>query len=222
MKQWYGLVKNSATKSSSSTAKTKKKTPAIPANNTTSLGGSKAQPLEDGNTDNTSQSSGEDEHTPGPPEGTTSDLNSTFTKEKDPSISEDIEDNSTTTSATTVASSCTPTHNNHFHLMAGSALATSLATKGGAATAANGPQSYAMTPADSDPLFAYENYDIGNLSSDDSTDDEECPKKVCAYWMMHTIPLSAALSLGHSIPCSSTVTGTCSLVRWWRGACHFM
>lgn len=40
------------------------------------------------------------------------------------------------------------------------------------------PTSYEMTPAEKDPLFAYENYDIGNLSSDDSTDDEECPKKV--------------------------------------------
>lgn len=40
------------------------------------------------------------------------------------------------------------------------------------------PTSYEMTPAENDPLFAYENYDIGNLSSEDSTDDEECPKKV--------------------------------------------
>ena len=59
--------------------------------------------------------------------------------------------------------------------MAGSALATSLAAK----SDTHGPQSYAMTPAESDPLFAYENYDIGNLSSEDSTDDEDCPKKVC-------------------------------------------
>lgn len=41
------------------------------------------------------------------------------------------------------------------------------------------PASYEMTPAENDPLYAYENYDIGNLSSDDSTDDDECPKKVC-------------------------------------------
>ena len=40
------------------------------------------------------------------------------------------------------------------------------------------PTSYEMTPAENDPLFAYDNYDIGNLSSEDSTDDEDCPKKV--------------------------------------------
>ncbi len=36
--------------------------------------------------------------------------------------------------------------------------------------------SYQMTPAD--PLILCDNYDIKNLSSEDSTDDEDCPKKV--------------------------------------------
>lgn len=38
--------------------------------------------------------------------------------------------------------------------------------------------SYEMTPAEKDPLYAYENYSIENLSSEDSTDDEDHPKKV--------------------------------------------
>ena len=94
----------------------------------------------------------------------TANLNSTFTKEDT--------DHPTATLATTPANS-----NHHYHLMAGSALAAALAVKNDAGEA----QSYAMTPADSDPLYAYENYDIGTLSSDDSTDDEDCPKKVCVH-----------------------------------------
>ena len=88
-------------------------------------------------------------------------LNSTFTKDG-------AEEHATV--------SCTPA-NSHYHLMAGSALAAALAVKNDT-MAAEGPQSYIMTPAENDPLFMYENYDIGNLSSDDSTDDEDCPKKV--------------------------------------------
>ncbi len=41
------------------------------------------------------------------------------------------------------------------------------------------PISYEMTPAENDPLYGYENYDIANLSASDSTDDDEDPKKVC-------------------------------------------
>jgi hypothetical protein len=35
---------------------------------------------------------------------------------------------------------------------------------------------YAMTPLD--PLQVAENYDIDDLGSDDSTDEEDCPRKV--------------------------------------------
>ena len=37
---------------------------------------------------------------------------------------------------------------------------------------------YEMTPMESDPIIVCDNYNIQDLSSDDSTDDEDCPKKV--------------------------------------------
>lgn len=36
---------------------------------------------------------------------------------------------------------------------------------------------YTMTPVD--PLEEADNYNIHDLHSEDSTDDEDCPKKVC-------------------------------------------
>ncbi len=43
--------------------------------------------------------------------------------------------------------------------------------------------SYEMTPAEvQDPLLAYSNYDITELSDDDSTDDEDQPKKPVPMW----------------------------------------
>ena len=45
------------------------------------------------------------------------------------------------------------------------------------------PISYQMTPAENDPLYGYENYDIANLSASDSTDDDEDPKKVVFVWL---------------------------------------
>ena len=106
--------------------------------------------------------------------------NNTAAKEKgEHTTTKGVESHPPPGTTTVGASSCTPTHNSHFHLMVGSALASTLAAK---SHEANGPQSYAMTPAESDPLFVYENYDIANLSSEDSTDDEECPRKVgCVY-----------------------------------------
>ncbi|XP_064396891.1 inner centromere protein-like isoform X2 [Halichondria panicea] len=44
------------------------------------------------------------------------------------------------------------------------------------------PISYEMTPAENDPLYGYENYDIANLSASDSTDDDEDPKKELPMW----------------------------------------
>ena len=41
----------------------------------------------------------------------------------------------------------------------------------------NETSSYDIT-MNGDPLMDCENYDIGDLSSEDSTDDEDCPKKV--------------------------------------------
>ena len=38
-----------------------------------------------------------------------------------------------------------------------------------------------MTPVQDDPLL-YDNYDIGNLNSEDSTDDDECPRKQIPTW----------------------------------------
>ena len=103
-------------------------------------------------------------------------LDSTFTKDKTECGVENVPPVAAT-SGTAVVGSKTPTHNDHYHLMAGSALATTLAAKSAVVTT-GGPQSYAMTPAENDPLYSYESYDIANLSSDDSTDDEDCPKKV--------------------------------------------
>ena len=40
--------------------------------------------------------------------------------------------------------------------------------------------SYQMTPIQDDPL--YDNYDIEGLRSDDSTDDDECPRKQIPAW----------------------------------------
>jgi hypothetical protein len=170
LKQFYGVVNDSGNKSTSSTAKTKKKTPPTATATTSSaMSGSKLKPIQEKyNTDDGSQTESDDDEYSTPLKDITSAMNSTFTKE------ESSMENSTAAKETD-ASSCTPTHNSHFHLMAGSALASTLAAK---SHEANGPQSYAMTPADSDPLFAYENYDIANLSSEDSTDDEECPRKV--------------------------------------------
>ena len=103
-------------------------------------------------------------------------LDSTFTKDKNDVTESDVENIPpvTVASGTAIAGCKTPPHNDHYHLMAGSALATTLAAK----STTGGPQSYAMTPAENDPLHIYESYDIANLSSDDSTDDEDCPKKV--------------------------------------------
>ncbi len=43
--------------------------------------------------------------------------------------------------------------------------------------------SYQMTPAEKqDPLSAYSNYDITELSGDDSTDDEDQPRKPVPVW----------------------------------------
>ena len=43
--------------------------------------------------------------------------------------------------------------------------------------------SYEMTPIQQqDPFSIYENYNIGDLGSDDSTDEEDCPKKVIPPW----------------------------------------
>ena len=43
--------------------------------------------------------------------------------------------------------------------------------------------SYEMTPLQQqDPFSVYENYDIGDLGSDDSTDEEDCPKKTIPPW----------------------------------------
>lgn len=43
--------------------------------------------------------------------------------------------------------------------------------------------SYEMTPLhQQDPFSIYENYDIGDLGSDDSTDEEDCPKKTIPPW----------------------------------------
>ena len=127
------------------------------------LSKSKPQPLLDNNA-NTSTPTSNDQT---PPTNTASTLNSTF-------VVTNIE-NCPPPSSSVTTHSHTPTHNKHYHLMTGSALASMLAAKGEAVA---DPQSYAMTPAESDPLYVYENYDIGNLSSEDSTDDEECPKKV--------------------------------------------
>ena len=47
--------------------------------------------------------------------------------------------------------------------------------------------SYQMTPVQDDPL--YDNYDIGNLNSEDSTDDDECPRKqIPPYLGSITVP----------------------------------
>lgn len=173
---------NSGTKSTSSTAKTMKKTPGIATTTTTSTT-TKLKPIQENSTaDNTSQGSDDDSDYHTPLKDVTNDLNSTFTKEKESSsgISKETAltkgaENHPPSHSTAMGAS-TPMNNTHFHLMAGSTLAATLAAK---SHEANGPQSYAMTPADSDPLFVYENYDIANLSSEDSTDDEECPRKVC-------------------------------------------
>ncbi|XP_019864046.1 PREDICTED: inner centromere protein A-like [Amphimedon queenslandica] len=43
--------------------------------------------------------------------------------------------------------------------------------------------SYQITPMSQDPLLvADNNYDIAELSSDDSSDDEDCPKKTVPMW----------------------------------------
>ena len=60
----------------------------------------------------------------------------------------------------------------NYHVLPGSVLSYKVKEK------LQGITSYEMTPAENDPLYAYENYDIRNLSSEDSTDDEDCPKKV--------------------------------------------
>ena len=190
------MVNDSGAKSTSSTAKTKsKKTPATATTATTSsaMSGSKLKPIQENNCiviDDTSQSESDDDEYSTPLKDITSALNSTFTKEEssienstaakekgEHTTAKGVENhpNSNFTTTTVGASSCTPTHNSHFHLMAGSALASTLTAK---SHEANGPQSYAMTPVDRDPLLVYENYDIANLSSEDSTDDEECPRKV--------------------------------------------
>ena len=106
-------------------------------------------------------------------------LDSTFIKDKSDVTETGVENVPPVTamSSTAAAGSKTPPHNDHYHLMDGSALATTLAAKSVAVTT-GGIQSYAMTPAENDPLHCYESYDIANLSSDDSTDDEDCPKKV--------------------------------------------
>ena len=201
LKQFYGVVNKSGDKSTSSKAKTNKKTPAIATTTTTTnsitssgakSSSEKLKPIQESNTDSESDN---DEDYRTPLKDSTSGLNSTFTKEessKENSAAKEKEEHgtlegvenqpphpTTTDGNLTTAmgnSSCTPTHNGHFHLMTGSALANTLAVK---SHETNGPQSYAMTPAESDPLYVYENYDIGNLSSEDSTDDEECPRKVC-------------------------------------------
>lgn len=188
-------MKNSGTKSTSSTAKTKKKTPAITTTSTSSssMNGSQLKPIQESSIDYASPRNDDSDHST-PLKDSTGGLNSTFTKEESSTenstekekgalaehATKDVENqpppHSTNSNLTTMgANSCTPTHNNHFHLMTGSALASTLAAK---SHEVNGPQSYAMTPAESDPLYVYENYDIANLSSEDSTDDEECPRKV--------------------------------------------
>ena len=53
-------------------------------------------------------------------------------------------------------------------------------------TKADDPQSYDITPArhelPPEPLKDQENYDIGDLKSDDDTDDEENPRKIIPKW----------------------------------------
>ena len=189
-------MKNSGTKSTSSTAKTMKKTPGI-ATTTTTSSGSQLKPISTGNTSHCN----DDNNCKTPLKDITDELNSTFTKEKEFSgsaketvaLTKGAENHPLPAPhSTAMGDTCTPTQNSHFHLMVGSALAATLAAK---SHEANGPQSYAMTPAESDPLFVYENYDIANLSSEDSTDDEECPRKVCR--LIHTTIL-VALSPGSS------------------------
>ena len=201
-------MKNSAALFTSSTLETEagtKTSKVTAANGSASISNSlgiskKLNPVLEGSEDSASQNCDDDEEYSTPLRDTTNDLNSTFTKEKQPFVDRKAPSgmeshppaptnpNSKVTS--TAASTCTPMHKSHYHLMAGSALATTLAAKSetqAGAAGVNNLQSYAMTPTDSDPLHAYENYDIGNLSSDDSTDEEDCPKKVrwCLIAFIH-------------------------------------
>ena len=167
-------MNSSSAKTASTTAKTVniKKTTAAH-----SVTATQAKPLKESNHTKANSSSGDEQQSI--VKDSSSALNSTFTKEDKDGDVENLPHSSKTTAAQgiAVAISCTPTHNGHYHLMPGGSLATTLAAKTTQITAA-APQSYAMTPAENDPLYSYENYDIGNLSSDDSTDDEDCPKKV--------------------------------------------
>jgi inner centromere protein len=46
--------------------------------------------------------------------------------------------------------------------------------------------SYEVTPASADPLNVADSYDIAGLHSSDSSDDEDCPKKVVPMWAAPT------------------------------------
>lgn len=224
MQHFFGLVKSSAAKSTSTSTKTVKKTKA-PLSTVNSKPPTIQEETSDNNKDISSPST-DDAQSAAMDATTTNVLNSTFTKDDN---TENVPPSSTSdgnTALTVPANPCTPTHNGHYHLIPGSSLATTLVSKtAGAGTTAGGgggdgdgcpmqsqgavgglPQSYAMTPAESDPLFAYDNYDIGNLSSDDSTDDEDCPKKVhihstiymclCAVYMyMYTVSCTPKYTL---------------------------
>lgn len=89
-----------------------------------------------------------------PPQEEGSVLNSTFTKD----TSSELTTSNAATEASVTQSSATPVHNNKHTPIS----------------------SYQMTPIQDDPL--YDNYDIANLNSDDSTDDDECPRKQIPAW----------------------------------------
>ena len=83
-------------------------------------------------------------------------LNGTFTKDSSP------EELKAATKTTLTQPSATPVHSSN---MAQKYVPIS---------------SYQMTPIQDDPF--YENYDIEGLRSDDSTDDDECPRKQIPAW----------------------------------------
>ena len=64
--------------------------------------------------------------------------------------------------------------------------------------------SYEMTPVGQDPLLVtYKNYDIDDLSSEDSTDDESCPKKLIPLWARPSVLNEVMLAQEEGVNCKS-------------------